>query len=54
MPWTFPVAGSTSTQLPALAVPPGHRYPLTVRTPSLYVHSLRISTWVNGERQRSG
>jgi hypothetical protein len=41
-------------QLPALAVPLGTRYPLAVRTPSLYVHSLRISTWVNGELQRSG
>src|SRR5262249_2368820 len=53
-PWTFPVAWSTSTQLPALALPLGNRYPLAVRAPSLYVHSLRISTWVNGELQRSG
>ena len=41
-------------QLPALAVPLGTRYPLAVRAPSLYVHNLRISTWVNGELQRSG
>jgi hypothetical protein len=37
-----------------LAVPAGQRYPLTVRAPSLYVHISRISTGVNGERQRAG
>ena len=50
MPWTFPVAWSTRTQLPALAVPPGHRYPLAVRALSLYVHISRISSCVNAER----
>jgi hypothetical protein len=34
-PWTVPVAGSTSPQLAAGAVPPGRQYPLTVRAPSL-------------------
>ena len=52
-PWTFPVAWSTSTQLPALAMPLGNRCPLAVRAPSLYVHILCISTWVDGELQRS-